>query len=324
LLLDAMRKALNLTASLCEEYGLTDLRQYRHNYRAIKHGQRKVQKSRRCRRNNDKQIITSHKSYMNLCEANIVKVESVLLKLEEISGLKISSKILIEEIKKFISHALRQISQIQRRVIDGEVIPHDEKVFSLFEPHTEWISKGKAGVPVELGVRVCIMEDQHQFILHHRVMEKETDDKVAIAMVATTKAKFENLISVSLDKGFHSKENQEELPKIVDVVGLPRKGKLSKADQEVESSEAFRQARKKHSAVESAINGLEVHGLDICPDKGINGFKRYVALAVLTRNIHRIGAIVHKRNAKKLLKAKKRRLHHQLVAANSPDMRQIA
>ena len=48
-----------------------------------------------------------------------------------------------------------------------------KKVFSIFEEHTEWISKGKAGVPQELGLCVCILEDQHGFILHHHVMEKQ-------------------------------------------------------------------------------------------------------------------------------------------------------
>lgn len=62
--------------------------------------------------------------------------------------------------------------------------PHAEKVFSVFEPHTERISKGKAGVPVELGLRVCVLEDQFGFILHHRVMCRETDDQVAMPMVA--------------------------------------------------------------------------------------------------------------------------------------------
>ncbi|MBK7768266.1 MAG: hypothetical protein IPI44_20815 [Sulfuritalea sp.] len=52
----------------------------------------------------------------------------------------------------------------------------------------ESISKGKAGVPVELGLRVCIMEDQHRFILHHQVMEKQTDDPVAVAMVRRNQA----------------------------------------------------------------------------------------------------------------------------------------
>jgi hypothetical protein len=80
--------------------------------------------------------------------------------------------------QRLIQHAKRQITQIDRRVLKDEIIPHEEKVFSIFEEHTEWVSKGKTGVPVELGVRVCVLEDQHQFILHHRVMWQETDDKI--------------------------------------------------------------------------------------------------------------------------------------------------
>ena len=71
-----------------------------------------------------------------------------------------------------------------------------------------------------------------------------------------------------------------------------RKGKLSQQACAIEHSEEFIKARHKHSAVESAINALEVHGLDICPDHGIDGFKRYAALSVVARNIHRIGAIL--------------------------------
>ena len=57
----------------------------------------------------------------------------------------------------------------------------------------------------------------------------------------------------------------------------------------VESAGVFISARYQHSAVESAINALEVHGLDRCLDHGIDGFKRYVALAVLSRNIQQLG-----------------------------------
>ena len=58
----------------------------------------------------------------------------------------------------FVMNAVRQIDQIDRRLLKGETIPQNEKVFSIFEPHTRWISKGKAGCPVELGVPVCIIE----------------------------------------------------------------------------------------------------------------------------------------------------------------------
>ena len=64
-----------------------------------------------------------------------------------------------------------------------ETIPHEEKVFSIFEEHTRWVSKGKAGTPVELGVPVALIEDQYQFILHHRILWKGQDVDVAVPMV---------------------------------------------------------------------------------------------------------------------------------------------
>ena len=167
--------------------------------------------------------------------------------------------VLLAELEAYIAHAERQIDQIRRRVIFGQTIPHEEKVFSIFEPHTEWISKGKAGVPVELGLRVCVLEDQHRFILHHQVMEKITDDQVAVEMVEETRKRFPQLASVSMDKGFHSRANQRDLAELLDRVVVPKKGKLSAADKAREGDPEFIRLRRRHSAVESAINALEVH-----------------------------------------------------------------
>jgi transposase, IS5 family len=202
------------------------------------------------------------------------------------------------EIKHYITHSDRQIDQIKRRVLQGKEIPHDEKVFSLFAPHTEWISKGKAGVPVELGLKVCILEDQHQFILHHHVMEHQADCEIAVMMVTEAQARFPNLESCSFDKGFYSQANQAALEARLNLVAMPRKGKLSLRTKAVEQAPDFVAAKQAHSAVESAINGLEVHGLDKCLDHGIDGFKRYVSLAVVARNIHRIGDLVWRQEAK--------------------------
>jgi len=99
-----------------------------------------------------------------------------------------------------MTHAERQIDQIRRRVVEGEKIPHEEKVFSVFEEHTEWVSKGKAGVPVELGLRVGVLEDTMGFVLHHQVMEKQTDEKVAVDMVEAAQARFPTLGQCSFDK----------------------------------------------------------------------------------------------------------------------------
>ena len=206
---------------------------------------------------------------------------------------------------KFIKKAKILINQINRRVMKGEKIPHDEKIFSVFQPHTEWICKGKAGVPVELGKRVVILEDEFGLILNHQVMNKITDEKVAVPFVLETKEKFSELYSCSFDKGFHSPENQINLRKILPVIALPKKGRLSKKDIEYQHSKEYINAKNKHSAVESAINALEIHGLDKCPDHGIYGFKRYVGLAVLGRNVQQLGSILTKRKLYYLNKLKK-------------------
>jgi len=200
------------------------------------------------------------------------------------------------------------MDQVDRRVILDEVIKHEEKIFSVFEEHTEWISKGKAGVPVELGLRVCIMEDQYQFILYHRVMEKETDDKIAIAMVEEARKRFPDFKSCSFDKGFWTPANQKRLQEILERVILPKKGRLSVEDKERQEDEYFIQERKQHSAIESAINALDHHGLDRCPDHGIYGFKRYVALAIVGRNIQRLGGIILEKEKKALKRRQKLRL----------------
>jgi transposase, IS5 family len=170
----------------------------------------------------------------------------------------------------------------------------------LFQPHTEWISKGKAGVPVELGLRVCVVEDQHRFILHHQVMERTTDDAIAVSIVEQTRQRFGILHSVSMDKGFHSKDNQVKLKALAEVVVLPRKGRLCAVDRAREADAEFVRLRQQHCAVESAINALGSHGLDICPDHGIVGFKRYVALAVVARNVQRLGAILRQQEADRI------------------------
>ena len=112
--------------------------------------------------------------------------------------------------------------------------------------------------------------------------------------------------SASLDKGFYSKENQAALAEIVPFPVMPKKGKRSQAELEREHDPKFIYLRHRHSAVESAINALEVHGLDMCPDHGIAGLKRYVALAVVGRNLHRLGAILLAQDAEQERRKRKR------------------
>jgi len=303
LLFDAIAKVIHLITFLCLLVGIPGWRQSQHNIKKIKKLFRKAQNLKRSTAQDEKKkaerqevIIAAHQAYLDLVGSFLERVKETIKILRE--G-HLSKEEKLQEVEKYIKDAERQINQIRTRVIEGKDIPHDKKVFSIFEEHTEWICKGKAGVSQELGVRVCILDDQYGFILHYQVMEKQTDDKVAVSMVKEAKEKFPGLSMCSFDKGFYTPMNKEELKKLLDTVILPKKGKLSSSDKEVEYSEEFIQARRKHSAVESAINALENHGLDRCPDNGTAGFKRYVALAILARNIQILGNIVQQKALKR-------------------------
>ena len=296
LLLDAIRKVIEISAELSSTFKLPGWRQNHYHQRQFKRQYRKVQRLKHSTSKDEnkqqqkvQEIKDAHRAYLDMAEGYLTRADHTR---QQVSPHDPLSMAWLSVLDDFMKHARRQIDQIDRRVLQGERIPHDEKVFSLFQPHTEWISKGKAGVPVELGLRVCIMEDQNRFILHHRVMVKTTDDQMAFAMVGETKQKFPTLRAVSMDKGFHSPANQEVLKSRLERVVLPKKGRLSQAEKDRQSDPEFVNLRKQHSAVESAINALEVHGLDKCPDHGLKGFKRYVAMAILARNIQRLGEVL--------------------------------
>ncbi len=308
LLLDAMRKVIYLVAALCLDAGVAGWRKSNFNFAKIKKLYRKCQKMKHSTSRNEKLkkmrealIIEAYEAYLELARLFLSRVRETL---EVISEMDMKYMLQIVEIEHFMAHAERQIDQVERRGVNDETIPHDEKVFSIFEEHTEWISKGKAGVPVELGLKVCIMEDQHGFILHHMVMEKKMDVAVAVTMVENAQAYFPQFNGCSYDKGFWSPENQKTLDGILDHLVLPKKGNLSVDDKEREHSDEFIYYRRKHSAVESGINALENHGLDRCSDHGLFGFKRYVAVAVLGRNCQKIGAILQARELKKMKRKK--------------------
>ncbi len=320
LLYDAIRKVITLIARLSDVIGISDWRQSWHNIKKIKkllykaqNLKRSTSKDEKKKEKRNKEIKEAHKKYIKEAKSIIEKAKGTI---KNVKDGELITAAMIMEIEKYIGHAERQIEQITRRVLNEETIPQNEKVYSIFEEHTEWIRKGKAGVSQELGLRVCIVEDKYGYILHHKVMQKQTDDKIAVPIVQEAQERYSDLKSCSFDKGFYSPGNKEELKKILDRVILPKKGKLSLIDKEEEYSNEFVQSRKQHSAVESAINALENHGLDRCPDNGIKGFKRYVAIAVLARNIQILGNAIQQKELKlqqKRERLKKKRQH--LLAA---------
>ena len=303
LLYDAVRKVIHLIAVLCSIAGLTEWRQSHKNIlkmrslfnhiRKFKHSTSKDEKKKKQK---EEQIQKAHNALLILASEYIDKAVLTLVKLRGQADIKKEN---LEEIQRYIDHAVRLGDQIRRRVLCEEIITHDEKIFSVFEDHTEWIVKGKAGVGQELGVNVCIVQDQYGFILYHKVMEKVSDKNIAVQIVKETQQRFPDFRICSFDKGFYSPGNRQELSELLELSVLPKKGKLSEADKQIEFSQDFVELRRKHPAVESGIAALENHGLDRCPDHGIKGFKRYTALSILARNVQILGHIIQQKELKR-------------------------
>lgn len=166
LLWDAIRKTIEISADLCQAHGLSDWRQTAFNLRQFKKLYRHAQKLKHStshdevkRQDKEAAMRQAHRAYLEQAQVYLDRASDTRRKLAHI----VLTEVFLAELDEFMRHAERQIGQIDRRVLQGQAIPHEEKVFSLFQPHTEWISKGKAGVPVELGLRVCVVEDQHRF-----------------------------------------------------------------------------------------------------------------------------------------------------------------
>lgn len=209
-----------------------------------------------------------------------------------------------EELTKYINYITLFINQIDRRLLQGEVIPPEEKVFSIFEEHTEWISKGKRSP--ELGNTLLITTNQYQLIMDYKIMYKEKDASQIAPLLERLKTTYPNetIDSLSTDKAFYSKVNFNccVAAGIKNTI-MPKKGKCNKEEYAREHDATFVKLRNKHSAVESNINMLEHHGLNRCMDKGKPNFERYVSLSVVAYNLHIIGneLISQKRKKEKIV-----------------------
>jgi transposase, IS5 family len=187
---------------------------------------------------------------------------------------------------------IKQLDLVERRWLREEKIPHAEKIFSLFEPHTEFIKKGKLFPPVELGHKFLLTTDQYELILDYRVMDEQPNDKeesLGVADRLLGRYGVGNIQSLSFDKGFTREEDRQLLELYIPEVIMPKRGRRNEQEQQREQQRTFRRLRHRHHAVESDINSLEHHGLNRCPDKGLHGYKRYAGLGVLAYNLHKIG-----------------------------------
>jgi hypothetical protein len=199
----------------------------------------------------------------------------------------------------------KHIDLTHRRLVKGEKIPHDEKVFSIFQPWTELIKKGKRRPPVEFGKNLAVTSDQYHLVVDWQIYEQQTDNELTLPIARRVAGKY-RIESLSVDKGFSDMSDKAALEAFIDQVIMPKKGRRTPEQKQLEEAPAFKQLKNKHNAIESNINELEHRGLDRCPNRDQPGFKRYIGLGVTGYNLHKIG--------RELLRQKRAEATHRKAA----------
>ena len=296
LIVDGIRKVTELCVKLDEVYDLIGWRQHEHLLKRIKNVARKIARiSARKGAKYKERLATQYRALLKRADTILTRAAETCETLKAEYDLDVSSLGLIAEINVFMERTQQVCGTARRRVLEGETVPNEDKLFSIFEPHTQLYRRGKAGKPNQYGRLVLIYEDAAGFISHHYVMPRDVQDRdVVVEQTRKLQARLKQRIEeVSFDRGFHSPENQEQLSDIVGLACLPKPGSKQSAEQTKSASVKFHQAKQRHPGVESAIGALQSgNGLARCRDGTEVGFERYVALGVLGRNLHTLGKLL--------------------------------
>jgi len=296
LIVDGVRKTIELCVKLSDVYDIVGWRQHDHLLKKVKQTARQIARISARRGGQYKQrLADQYGQLLRRAEAILRRATETCETLQSDYDLDIVSIAQMAEITVFIERTRQVCGTARRRVLEGETVPNEDKLFSIFEPHTQLYRRGKAGQPNQFGRLVLIYEDAAGFISHHHVMPRDAQDRdVAVKQTRKLQQRLDNRVEeLSFDRGFHSPENQQQLAEIVVHVCLPKPGKKQSLEQAETASVSFHQARQRHPGVESAIGALQSgNGLVRCRDESEVGFERYCALAVLGRNIHALGKLL--------------------------------
>jgi IS5 family transposase len=186
------------------------------------------------------------------------------------------------ELQAYLPSMQTVAATARRTNVDGETVPASERVFSLFEPHTELIKRGRRQKPVEFGHKVLLCETAEKFITDYEVYEKQQPDCDLTQPVIERHEKLfgERPVVLAADKGFCPEKSKfEELAKLVANLAIPRRMQ-DFMDKLLVSCQAFR------AGIEGTISGLKRAFRWVrCFFRGFKGFAKAVGLGVFCHNL---------------------------------------
>jgi IS5 family transposase len=232
-----------------------------------------------------------YQELLDMTEKTIQQAAQISQQLEQ--QVSQAAQCLKRKLETFIPLAEKVVDQTKRRVLKDEQVPAQDKVLSIFEPHTDIICRGKENHPVEYGHKVWLNEVDGGIVTHFRILNGNPNDE------NQWEPSLEDHVDsfgqppeqASADRGLYSASNEKFANDLgVQHVVLPKPGYKSKTRQEHERQEWFVEGRKWHAGVEGRISVLKrAHGLVRCLNHGLPGFERWIGWGVIAGNLAVMG-----------------------------------
>jgi IS5 family transposase len=303
---DGLRKIGQLAAKLAAAKGVDGWRQIKHLLRKVKKLVYRIGQASRAKGQGADRLKPGYQELLGLAKDLLGRARHLLRSVGfspqrpgfTVEELKSGRKVLTTREEKILHYVIlteKVCDNARRRVLEGETVANEDKIHSIFEPHTELIKRGKQPNPIQFGHNVLVMEDAEGFVVDYRVVDNGVlDQDLVVPVMKELQERFDGKIkSASFDRAFHTPDNQKNLAEIVRTPCIPTKGEDKGRQQQKEGTVAFRKARQRHPGIESAIGALQAgNGLERCRDKSKEGYERYVALAILGRNLQTLGKLL--------------------------------
>jgi len=324
LLADGLRKVLDCAGQLQTELGtelpLPGWRELPGWYQRIKQARRRVDRACRSKKASAaKQQRKAYRALYSLTERLLAQGRDLHQRVQTYLAAKpaaLTARVqsVCKELDEYLTKTAKVKGYSQRRVLHGEKIAVEEKIFSMFETHTQLVNHGKQPHPIQFGHPVLVCEDSLGFIINYRVVKQQEDeaevgmDEMKVIKQRLRQRRQRKMRTASFDRGFHSPEHHQRLQQIVPTPCIAQRGQAEMVSAAVSGSAAYQEARRMHSGVESAIGALQAgNGLKRCRDRSEVGFARYVGLAILGRNLQVLGKLLLARQDEACLAARSQR-----------------
>ena len=306
LLWDVVRVVTRLVGRLAKALELRRIRGFCDRRRSARRRMYEIQ--RMTTRQRHEQQTGTYRVLIGIAEEVVGNARAAVEKTGKMRGKDMFADMAIEELRKQIEHfcelASRVIDQARRRVLDGEQVPNGEKIYSIFEPHTDLIKRGKVRTPIEFGHKVFLAESAQGLITQYEVLKGNPSDEVHVApSLRRHRQAFGRVPELyGTDRGFFSEQNLASCKHAgVKVVCIPQRGGKKTAEREAyEKTADFKQGQRFRPGIEGRISVLfRGRGMKRCLAEGPDRFELWVGAAVLANNLMRIAAMLTKPSSRR-------------------------